>query len=110
VCGESVSTTIYPETPAGLLGSGSSPAECHRPVDTEAACWELLDTRQIRRIAICYGGQVDIFRINYDLDRDGIVFRTNAGRKIRATEGVKAPSRSDVRAVGAGDISHVVRP
>lgn len=53
----------------------------------EAACWELLDTRQIGRIAVCYGGQVDIFPVNYGLDGDGIVFRTNAGRKMRAAEG-----------------------
>src|ERR1700749_3482048 len=36
----------------------------------EAACWELLDTRQIGRIAACYGGQVDIFPVNYGLDGD----------------------------------------
>ncbi len=49
---------------------------------SEADCWELLETEQIGRIAVWYGGQVDIFPVNYGLDGDGIVFRTNAGRKM----------------------------
>ena len=52
----------------------------------EADCWELLETRQIGRIAVWYGGQVDIFPVNYGLDGEGVVFRTNAGRKMRAAE------------------------
>jgi nitroimidazol reductase NimA-like FMN-containing flavoprotein (pyridoxamine 5'-phosphate oxidase superfamily) len=52
----------------------------------ESACWELLDTQQIGRIAVWYAGQVDIFPVNYGLDGDGIAFRTNAGSKMRAVE------------------------
>jgi nitroimidazol reductase NimA-like FMN-containing flavoprotein (pyridoxamine 5'-phosphate oxidase superfamily) len=52
----------------------------------EAACWELLETQRIGRLCVWYGGQVDIFPVNYGLDGDGIVFRTNAGRKMLAAE------------------------
>ena len=33
-------------------------------------------------VALWYGGQVDIFPVNYGLDGDGILFRSNAGRKM----------------------------
>jgi nitroimidazol reductase NimA-like FMN-containing flavoprotein (pyridoxamine 5'-phosphate oxidase superfamily) len=51
-------------------------------VITEADCWDLLETQQIGRVAVWYGGQVEIFPVNYGLDADGILFRTNAGRKM----------------------------
>jgi nitroimidazol reductase NimA-like FMN-containing flavoprotein (pyridoxamine 5'-phosphate oxidase superfamily) len=45
-------------------------------------CWDLLASESIGRVAVAFGGQVDIFPVNYGLDGDGIVFRTNAGRKM----------------------------
>jgi nitroimidazol reductase NimA-like FMN-containing flavoprotein (pyridoxamine 5'-phosphate oxidase superfamily) len=48
----------------------------------EQDCWELLQSEEIGRVAVCFGGQVDIFPVNFGLDGDGIVFRTNAGRKM----------------------------
>jgi nitroimidazol reductase NimA-like FMN-containing flavoprotein (pyridoxamine 5'-phosphate oxidase superfamily) len=50
----------------------------------ETGCWDLLETQGIGRVAVCYGGQVDIFPVNYGLDGEGILFRTNAGRKMSA--------------------------
>jgi nitroimidazol reductase NimA-like FMN-containing flavoprotein (pyridoxamine 5'-phosphate oxidase superfamily) len=50
----------------------------------EQDCWDLLQTAEIGRVAVCFGGQVDIFPVNFGLDGDGIVFRTNAGRKMNA--------------------------
>ena len=50
-------------------------------VIAEADCWEPLETEQIGRVALWYGGQVDVFPVNYGLDGDAILFRSNAGRK-----------------------------
>jgi nitroimidazol reductase NimA-like FMN-containing flavoprotein (pyridoxamine 5'-phosphate oxidase superfamily) len=48
----------------------------------EDECWDLLAAERIGRVAVEVGGQLDIFPVNYGLDGDGIVFRTNAGRKM----------------------------
>jgi uncharacterized protein len=50
-------------------------------------CWDMLATQTIGRIALAVGGEVDIFPVNYGLDGDGIIFRTNAGRKMAAADG-----------------------
>jgi nitroimidazol reductase NimA-like FMN-containing flavoprotein (pyridoxamine 5'-phosphate oxidase superfamily) len=42
----------------------------------------LLATECIGRVAVTFGGQVDVFPVNYGLDGHGILFRTNAGRKV----------------------------
>jgi nitroimidazol reductase NimA-like FMN-containing flavoprotein (pyridoxamine 5'-phosphate oxidase superfamily) len=49
---------------------------------SEQDCWEMLATESIGRIALIVDGQVEIFPVNYGLDGDGIIFRTNAGRKM----------------------------
>jgi hypothetical protein len=46
-------------------------------------CLELLGSQSIGRIAVITDGHVDIFPVNYGLDGDGIVFRTNLGSKTR---------------------------
>jgi nitroimidazol reductase NimA-like FMN-containing flavoprotein (pyridoxamine 5'-phosphate oxidase superfamily) len=48
----------------------------------EEDCWDLLASEAIGRVAVVFGGQVDIFPVNYGLDGDGILIRTNAGRKM----------------------------
>ena len=50
---------------------------------SEQDCWELLETQVVGRVAALVDGQVEIFPVNYGLDGDGVIFRTNAGRKIR---------------------------
>lgn len=49
---------------------------------TDEECWELLGNHHVGRVAVTIGGEVDIFPVNYGLDGDGILFRTNAGRKM----------------------------
>jgi hypothetical protein len=48
----------------------------------EDDCWEFLRSEVIGRVAVVIDGRVDIFPVNYGLDGEGIVFRTNAGRKM----------------------------
>jgi nitroimidazol reductase NimA-like FMN-containing flavoprotein (pyridoxamine 5'-phosphate oxidase superfamily) len=54
---------------------------------SEADCWDYLATECIGRVAVAFGGQVDIFPVNYGLDGAGILFRTNAGRKMTGATG-----------------------
>lgn len=49
---------------------------------SEQDCWEMLTSQSIGRVALCANGQIEIFPVNYGLEGDGIVFRTNAGRKM----------------------------
>ncbi len=53
----------------------------------EEDCWDLLASERIGRVAVAVDGQVDVFPVNYGLDGDGILFRTNAGRKMTAAMG-----------------------
>jgi nitroimidazol reductase NimA-like FMN-containing flavoprotein (pyridoxamine 5'-phosphate oxidase superfamily) len=48
----------------------------------EADCWEALASQTVGRVAFIVDGQVEIFPINYSLDRESIVFATNPGRKM----------------------------
>ena len=50
-------------------------------------CWDMLASQTIGRIALAVGGELDIFPVNYGLDGEGIIFRTNAGRKMAAADG-----------------------
>ncbi len=49
---------------------------------SEQDSWDMLATQSIGRVALFVHGQVEIFPVNYGLDGDGIIFRTNAGRKM----------------------------
>lgn len=49
---------------------------------SEDECWELLGGESVGRVVITSGPALDIFPVNYALDGDGLVFRTNAGRKM----------------------------
>ena len=46
-------------------------------------CRELLAGEQVGRVAVIVDGAPDIFPVNYGVDGNGIVFRTNPGRKMR---------------------------
>lgn len=50
-------------------------------------CWEFLAGHQIGRVAEFVYGRVEIFPVNYGLDADGIIFRTNLGTKLAGTIG-----------------------
>jgi nitroimidazol reductase NimA-like FMN-containing flavoprotein (pyridoxamine 5'-phosphate oxidase superfamily) len=49
---------------------------------SEQDCWDMLATQSVGRLAVSMDGQIEIFPVNYGLDGDGIIFRTNAGRKM----------------------------
>ena len=45
-------------------------------------CWGLLAVNSVGRIAMCAGGEIDIFPINYYADGTTILFRTAPGTKL----------------------------
>jgi nitroimidazol reductase NimA-like FMN-containing flavoprotein (pyridoxamine 5'-phosphate oxidase superfamily) len=47
-----------------------------------AECLELLEAEEVGRLAIVDGGTPHIFPVNYVLDADRIVFRTDPGTKL----------------------------
>lgn len=49
---------------------------------SEGDCWEMLATQSVGRLAASMDGHIEIFPVNYGIDAEGIVFRTNAGRKM----------------------------
>ena len=48
-------------------------------------CIELLADQHVGRLAVVVGGRPEIFPINYVLDGDAVVFRTNSGTKLSGT-------------------------
>ena len=49
------------------------------------ACFELLRSQNVGRLAVSIREHPDIFPINYVVDRGGIVFRTAEGTKLAAS-------------------------
>ncbi|MDY7105838.1 MAG: pyridoxamine 5'-phosphate oxidase family protein [Actinomycetota bacterium] len=45
-------------------------------------CWQLLASNQVGRLAVNIAGRPDVFPINYALDGETIVFRTEGGTKL----------------------------
>jgi hypothetical protein len=45
-------------------------------------CMELLATEQLGRLVLVIGGRPEIFPVNYAVDGDGIIFRTERGTKL----------------------------
>jgi nitroimidazol reductase NimA-like FMN-containing flavoprotein (pyridoxamine 5'-phosphate oxidase superfamily) len=52
---------------------------------TAEQCWERLRSEQLGRLAMCAGGEIDIFPINYVVDGQSLVFRTAPGTKLVET-------------------------
>lgn len=48
-----------------------------------AECWRLIDGEEIGRLAVLVDGVPEIYPINHVVDRETIVFRTDAGSKLR---------------------------
>ena len=64
-------------------------------------CRELLRSEHVGRLGVVIDGRAEIFPVNYGLDGDGIVFRSNRGRKMTAAldgELVFEVARIDVEA------------
>lgn len=51
---------------------------------SESACWSLLRTTSVGRLAVWVDDHPDIFPINYAVDHGSVVFRSRAGTKISA--------------------------
>jgi nitroimidazol reductase NimA-like FMN-containing flavoprotein (pyridoxamine 5'-phosphate oxidase superfamily) len=49
-----------------------------------SACWTLLRTVDVGRLAVCVDGLPDIFPVNFVVDHGTVVFRTAAGTKLAA--------------------------
>jgi nitroimidazol reductase NimA-like FMN-containing flavoprotein (pyridoxamine 5'-phosphate oxidase superfamily) len=49
-----------------------------------SACWQLLRTAEVGRLAVSITDHPDIFPVNYVVDRGTVVFRTAEGTKLAA--------------------------
>ena len=45
-------------------------------------CWELLDNAQVGRVGLIVDGKPEIFPVNFAVDGETIVFRTDRGTKL----------------------------
>ena len=52
---------------------------------SESACWALLRTTSVGRLAVWVEDHPDIFPLNYVVDHGTVVFRSKAGTKVSAT-------------------------
>jgi nitroimidazol reductase NimA-like FMN-containing flavoprotein (pyridoxamine 5'-phosphate oxidase superfamily) len=50
----------------------------------EDVCWERFATAEVARLAVVVGDDVEIFPINFVIDRRTIVFQTGEGTKLAA--------------------------
>ena len=70
---------------------------------TRQECLDLLADQEVGRIAVVLGRRPLIFPVNYVLDGDTIVFRTDPGTKLAAASSSTSPSRSTASTIaGAG--------
>ena len=51
---------------------------------SESACWALLRTTSVGRLAVWVEDHPDIFPVNYAVDHGTVVFRSGAGTKVSA--------------------------
>jgi uncharacterized protein len=51
---------------------------------SESACWALLRTTSVGRLAVWVDDHPDIFPLNYAVDHGTVVFRSKAGTKVSA--------------------------
>ncbi|MBD3758102.1 MULTISPECIES: pyridoxamine 5'-phosphate oxidase family protein [Microbacterium] len=49
---------------------------------TDRQCWDRLAEQQLGRLVTHVGDVLDVFPVNYTVDRDSIVFRTAEGSKL----------------------------
>ena len=49
---------------------------------TDRQCWDRLAEQQLGRLVAHVGDVLDVFPVNYTVDRDSIVFRTAEGSKL----------------------------
>ena len=66
--------------------AGEARATRFEPLD-RARCLQLLSEHNLGRLAVVSSGQPLIFPVNYTLDGGTVVFRTDAGNKLRRAIG-----------------------
>ena len=80
-------------------------------------CVALLDRSKLARIAVLIGGQPLIFPVNFTLDGDAVVFRTDEGTKLHAArngpvafecDGVDGVYHTGWSVLGTGNAEEVV--
>jgi nitroimidazol reductase NimA-like FMN-containing flavoprotein (pyridoxamine 5'-phosphate oxidase superfamily) len=49
---------------------------------SEDDCWRLLRGKNLGRLALAVGGEIDIFPVNYHCDGASVLFRTAPGTKL----------------------------
>src|SRR5579864_625394 len=85
---------------------------------SEADCWQMLNTQIIGRIASVADDRIEIFPVNYSVDQQTIVFRTNVGRKLAGlaagevafeVDAVDSETRTGWSVVVHGTVSDVTR-
>jgi uncharacterized protein len=67
----------------------------------EEACFDLLRSWNIGRVAVVVDGAPEIFPVNYHMDGDRICFRTNDGRKLHGLRSGEAAFEVDCINLGA---------
>jgi nucleotide-binding universal stress UspA family protein len=75
---------------------------------TPAACWELLGSIRVGRIAVCMDGSPRIFPINFVVDRETVVFRTAPGTKLSAARNAEVAFEVDDYDATSGHASSVI--
>ena len=84
-------------------------ADAEVTVLTTDACWALLRSADVGRLAVSVAGEPDIFPINYAVDHGTIVFRTAPGTKLAAVVvGQAVAFEVDGREPDAGEAWSVV--
>jgi nucleotide-binding universal stress UspA family protein len=82
---------VLPEDSSDDRGERRGRDEERNPAEVEqldaAACWQLLRSIRVGRLAVCDDGRPLIFPINYVVDGASIVFRTAPGTKLAAARG-----------------------
>ena len=85
---------------------------------SEDECWELLRSQTVGRVVVAMNSELDVFPVNYGLDGEGIIFRTNAGRKLTWSLGrpvafeidrIDVPSRTGWSVVAHGEARDITR-
>ena len=57
------------------------------------ACWALLRSQEVGRLAVSIADRPEIFPVNYVVDHGTVVFRTAEGTKLAGAVNTTSPSR-----------------
>jgi uncharacterized protein len=85
-----------------IVGQASQPLET-------SACWALLRSAEVGRLAVSIAGHLDIFPVNFVVDHGTVVFRTGEGAKLAAAlAGPEVAFEADARDPDTGEAWSVV--